>query len=88
MALTVLDQASLDAWLADKIKTDLSNKPDPDWGGVFEMINSANDLPLTEGQLMKLYREAVEYGEHLNKEYALFKASIEQKNAKTDKETA
>lgn len=88
MTLTILDQPSLDTWLADKIKTDLRDKPDPDWSGVFGMFICGNDLPLTEEQLMKLYREAVEYGEHINKEYALFKASIdrEQKNAKGEKQ--
>ena len=70
---TISDQESLDAWLSNKIKTDLSDQPDPDWGGVFGMFVCANDLPLTEDQLMKLYVEAVEYGEYLIKtdeEYA------------------
>ena len=65
--VTISDQASLDAWLEDKIKTDLASKADPDWGSVFGMFICANDLPLTHDQLMKLYREAVEYGEYLNK---------------------
>lgn len=67
MAQTIKDQESLDAWLADKIKTDLSDKPDPDWSGVFGMFICVNDLPLAHDQLMELYNEAVEYGEYLIK---------------------
>ena len=61
------DQAGLDAWLAYKIKTDLADKPDPDWGGVFGMFFASKDLPLNYSKAMELYEDAVGYGDHINK---------------------
>lgn len=65
---TISDQASLDAWLSNKIETELADQPNPDWGGVFGMFICGNDLPLTQDELTVLYNDAVEYGKYLSKE--------------------
>ena len=60
------DEAGLDAWLAYKIKTDLADKPDPDWGGVFGMFFASKDLPMNYSKAVELYEDAVGYGDYIN----------------------
>jgi len=57
----------LDAWLNKKIETELSQKPDPDWGGVMEIFfDSARCFPLPISDAEKMFKEAVEYGDYIN----------------------
>jgi hypothetical protein len=60
------DEAGLDAWLAHKIETDLADKPDPDWGGVFGMFFASKDLPMNYSKAVELYEDAVGYGDYIN----------------------
>ena len=69
LAADLSSQAGLDAWLAHMIETDLADKPNPDWGGVFGMFFSADDLPLDYLVAVDQYNEAVKYGDDISKTY-------------------
>lgn len=62
MTDTTLNFDQLNDWLASKIKTELADKPDPDWGGVFGMFFAEKDTPIELDEVETLYKEAVEYG--------------------------
>lgn len=70
LAADLSSQAGLDAWLAHMVKTDLADKPDPDWGGVFGMFFASKDLPMNYSKAVELYEDAVGYGDYINKTYA------------------
>lgn len=67
LAADLSSQAGLDAWLAHMVETDLADMPNPDWGGVFGMFFSADDLPLDYLVAVEQYEAAVRYGDHINK---------------------
>ena len=62
----------VDVWLAEKIKAELSDKPDPDWGGCMGMFFGAkDDFPMSRNKAEELFKEAVEYGEHVIETYKI-----------------